>query len=226
MKRVSPWNMSRYTCKQQETANLTSHLCLAPLYIILRPPQVSNPFLFLLYWLFPPLAKDIMKASCSCCDLLLCGLCRQNTAQERSHCLSAQLFYFFPSMKSPQRKLSSFWEHNGGANVRDSRGLNLERQCFVTGCKASHLSEMMFVFILSRSLVSEMDHGVVVSSLEEVCSFLVNMLPCSRQLSPRHLAVWKHHHSVSALNLNFYFPGQESDIQWSQVCLQCTQLNN
>lgn len=73
--------------------------------------------------------------------------------------------------------------------MRDSRGLNLERQCFVTGCKASRLSEMMFVFILSRSLVSEMDHGVVVSSLEEVCSFLVNMLPCSRQLSPRRLAV-------------------------------------
>lgn len=89
-------------------------------------------------------------------------------------------FSFFQSMYSPQRKLSSFLEHNGGTNVHDSRGLNLERKCFVTDCKASHLSEIMFVFILLWSLVSEMDHGVVVCSLEEVCSFLVNMLPCSR----------------------------------------------
>lgn len=121
-----------------------------------------------------------MKASCSCCDLLLYSLCRQNTAKERSYCLSAHSSsFFFQSMYSPQRKLSSFLEHNGGTNA-DSRGLNLERKCFVTDCKASHLSEIMFVFILLWSLVSEMDHGVVVCSLEEVCSFLVNMLPCSR----------------------------------------------
>lgn len=64
--------------------------------------------------------------------------------------------------------------------MHDSRGLNLELKCFVTDCKTSHLSAIMFVFTLQWSLVSEMDHGVVVCSLEEVCSFLVNRLPCSR----------------------------------------------
>ncbi len=119
-----------------------------------------------------------MKASCSCCDLLLYSICRQNTAKEKSYCLSAH--FFFQSMYSPQRKLSSFLEHNRGINGHDSRGLNLQRKCFATDCKTSHLSAIMFVFILLWSLVSEMDHGVVVCSLEEVCSFLVNMLPCSR----------------------------------------------
>lgn len=124
-----------------------------------------------------------MKASCSCCDLLLYSLCRQNTAKERSYCLSARFFFFCARSEHvfPTKKIVIlFLEHNGGTNVHDSRGLNLERKCFVTDCKASHLSGIMFVFILLWSLVSEMDHGVVVCSLEEVCSFLVNMLPCSR----------------------------------------------
>lgn len=88
---------------------------------------------------------------------------------------------FFPlELVFPTKKIVIFLEHNRGTNAHDSRGLNLERKCFVTDCKTSHLSEIMFVFILLWSLVSEMDHGVVARSLEEVCSFLVNMLPWSR----------------------------------------------
>lgn len=104
----------------------------------------------------------------------------QTKHRKRRKLLFISAFLFFQSLYFPQRKLSSFLEHNRGTNVHDSRGLNLERKCFVTDCKTSHLSEIMFVFILLWSLVSEMDHGVVVCSLEEVCSFLVNMLPCSR----------------------------------------------
>lgn len=115
-----------------------------------------------------------MKASCGCRDPLLYSMRRQNTAKERSHCLRAPLLFLSKKIVVPA------WGHNGGANVRDSRGLNLQGKCFVTERNASHPSEIMFVFILLWSLVSEMDHGVVVCSLEEVCSSLVNMLPCSR----------------------------------------------
>lgn len=73
-----------------------------------------------------------MKASCSCRDLLLYSICRQNAAEEKSNCLSAR--FVFQSMYSPQRKLSPFLERNRGTNVDDSRGLNLERRCFVADC--------------------------------------------------------------------------------------------
>lgn len=118
-----------------------------------------------------------MKASCGCCDLLLYSICRQNAAKEKTYCLSVH--FVFQSMYSPQRKLSSFLEHNRGTIVHDGPGLNLERQCFVANCKTSHLSAIMFAFRLVRSLVSEMDHRVVVCSLKEVCSFRVNMLAYS-----------------------------------------------
>lgn len=54
-------------------------------------------------------------------------------SKRKSYCLSAH--FFFQCMCSPQRKLSSFLERNRGTNVHDSRGLNLERKCFVTECK-------------------------------------------------------------------------------------------
>lgn len=51
----------------------------------------------------------------------------------------------------------------------DNWGLNLELNCFVSDCKTSLQSAVMFVFILLWSLVSEMDHGVAVCLLEELC---------------------------------------------------------
>ena len=76
-------------------------------------------------------------------------------------------------MYPPQRKLSSFSQHNRGTSARDCRGLNLEGKRFVTDCKKKrgHLSGIVSVVMLPRSLVSEMDHGAVVCSLAEVCSF-------------------------------------------------------
>lgn len=148
--------------------------------------------------------------------------------QRKEKAIVYQRIFSIRAWHSPQRKLSSFLEHNWGANMHDGWGLNLERKCFVTDSKTSRLSAIMFIFILLWSLVSEMDHRVVVCSLEEVCSFLVNMLLCSwdschpdissLKASPKRVC--------SGLDLNFYFPGQECDIQWSRVRLKCTQLNN
>lgn len=155
-----------------------------PIVQYLKAPQVSNPFLFLLYWLFQLPAKDIMKASCSCCDLLLYSICRQNTAEGKDHCLSVH--FGFQNTYSPQRKLLSFPEQNGGMNVYDDEVLTW-RNVFIASRKSSRASAILFISVRLWSSLSEMDRGVVVCSLAQVCSFLVNIAAVfQRQLSPRH----------------------------------------
>lgn len=106
-----------------------------------------------------------------------------------------------------------FLGHNTAVNVHDHFGLNLERKCFVLQWNKP------FKRVYVWSFVTQMDHRVV-CSLAEVCSLLVNMRPCSETAVTEALVVCRHSHQ------NFYFPGQECDIQWSLVRLKCVQLNN